>query len=81
MLFNNFRRFQAGGKSIIVWGMCSWYFLDERFIVKGVMDQHKYYVAYIHSYMWIAFPYSNDTYQQENAKNHTDRSVDASEEY
>lgn len=36
----------------MVWGMFSWYFLDKRIILKGIMDQHKYHLALWTMYMY-----------------------------
>ncbi|GFT21293.1 transposable element Tcb1 transposase [Trichonephila clavipes] len=49
---------QAGGGSIMVWGMFSWHSLDSLIIVEGKMDQYKYasvLADHVHPYMRIVF--------------------------
>ena len=52
-------RVQAGGGSILVWGMFSWYSLGALRIVEGTMDQHKYasiLADHVHPYMRHVIP-------------------------
>ncbi|GFU67693.1 transposable element Tcb1 transposase [Trichonephila clavipes] len=49
---------QAGGGSIMVWGMFSWHSLGSLIIVEGTMDQYKYasvLADHVHPYMRIVF--------------------------
>ncbi|GFV72266.1 transposable element Tcb1 transposase [Trichonephila clavipes] len=49
---------QAGGGSIMVWGMFSWHSLGSLIIVEGTMDQYKYasvLADHVHPYMRILF--------------------------
>ncbi|GFU65333.1 transposable element Tcb1 transposase [Trichonephila clavipes] len=69
---------QAGGGSIMVWGMFSWYCLGSLIIVKGTMDQYQYapvLTEHVHHYMRIVFPQDDGIYQQDKAKCHTAGSV------
>ncbi|GFT13555.1 transposable element Tcb1 transposase [Trichonephila clavipes] len=71
---------QAGGGSIMVWGMFSWHSLGSLIIVEGTMDQYKYasvLADHVHPYMRIAFPQDDGIFQQDNARCHTAASVRA----
>ena len=73
-------RVQAGGGSILVWGMFSWYSLGALRIVEGTMDQYKYVsilADHVHRYMRNVYPQEDGIYQQDNATCHTARSVRA----
>ncbi|KFM66230.1 Transposable element Tcb1 transposase, partial [Stegodyphus mimosarum] len=65
---------QAGGGSIMVWGMFSWHSLGSLIIVEGTMDQYKYASVledHVHPYMRIVFPQDDGIFQQDNARCHT----------
>ncbi|KFM62625.1 Transposable element Tcb1 transposase, partial [Stegodyphus mimosarum] len=65
---------QAGGGSIMVWGMFSWHSLGSLIIVEGTMDQYKYasvLADHVHPYMRIVFPQDDGIFQQDNARCHT----------
>ncbi|KFM65613.1 Transposable element Tcb1 transposase, partial [Stegodyphus mimosarum] len=65
---------QAGGGSIMVWGMFSWHSLGSLIIVEGTMDQYKYasvLADHVHPYMRIVFPRDDGIFQQDNARCHT----------
>ncbi|KFM62870.1 Transposable element Tcb1 transposase, partial [Stegodyphus mimosarum] len=71
---------QAGGGSIMVWGMFSWHSLGSLIIVEGTMDQYKYasvLADHVHPYMRIVFPQDDGIFQQDNARCHTAASVRA----
>ncbi|GFW56059.1 transposable element Tcb1 transposase [Trichonephila clavipes] len=71
---------QAGGGSILVWGMFFRHSLGSLIIVKGTMDQYKYASVLadpVHPYMRIVFPQDDDIFQQDNARYHTAASVRA----
>ncbi|GFX81619.1 transposable element Tcb1 transposase [Trichonephila clavipes] len=71
---------QAGGGSIMVWGMFSWHSLGSLIIVEGTMDQYKYasvLADHVHTYMRIVFPQDDGIFQQDNARCHTAASVRA----
>ncbi|GFV03194.1 transposable element Tcb1 transposase [Trichonephila clavipes] len=71
---------QAGGGSIMVWGMFSWHSLGSMIIVEGTMDQYKYASVpadHVHPYMRIVFPQDDGIFQQDNARCHTAASVRA----
>ncbi|GFX88378.1 transposable element Tcb1 transposase [Trichonephila clavipes] len=71
---------QAGGGSIMVWGMFSWHSLGSLIIVEGTMDQYKYasvLADHVHPYMRIVFPQDDGIFQQDNARCHTAVSVRA----
>ncbi|GFT70127.1 transposable element Tcb1 transposase [Trichonephila clavipes] len=71
---------QAGGGSIMVWGMFSWHSLGSLIIVEGTMDQYKYasvLADHVHPYMRIVFPQDDSIFQQGNARCHTAASVRA----
>ncbi|XP_023224457.1 katanin p60 ATPase-containing subunit A-like 2 [Centruroides sculpturatus] len=58
---------QAGGGSIMVWGMFLWHSPSALVIVEGKMDQQKFasvYVDHVHPYMQIVFPQNDGIYQQ-----------------
>ncbi|KFM59800.1 Transposable element Tcb1 transposase, partial [Stegodyphus mimosarum] len=69
---------QAGGGSIMVWGMFSWHSLGSLIIVEGTMDQYKYasvLADHVHPYMRIVFPQDDGIFQQDNARCHTAASL------
>ncbi|KFM58968.1 Transposable element Tcb1 transposase, partial [Stegodyphus mimosarum] len=69
---------QAGGGSIMVWGMFSWHSLGSLIIVEGTMDQYKYasvLADHVHPYMRIVFPQDDGIFQQDNARCHTAASI------
>ncbi|GFW19190.1 transposable element Tcb1 transposase [Trichonephila clavipes] len=71
---------QAGGGSIMVWGMFSWHSLGSLIIVEGTMDQYKYasvLADHVHPYMCIVFPQDDGIFQQDNARCRTAASVRA----
>ncbi|GFT24033.1 transposable element Tcb1 transposase [Trichonephila clavipes] len=71
---------QAGGGSIMVWGMFSWHSLGSLIIVEGTMDQYKHasvLADHVHPYMCIVFPQDDGIFQQDNARCHTAFSVRA----
>lgn len=73
-------RVQAGGGSVMVWGMFSWHSLGALIVVDGTMDQFKYAAIladHVHPYMRIVFPQHDGIFQQDNATSHTALSVRA----
>ncbi|KFM64391.1 Transposable element Tcb1 transposase, partial [Stegodyphus mimosarum] len=71
---------QAGGGSIMVWGMFSWHSSRLASLVEGTMDQYKYasvLADHVHPYMRIVFPQDDGIFQQDNARCHTAASVRA----
>ncbi|GFW37256.1 transposable element Tcb1 transposase [Trichonephila clavipes] len=65
---------QAGGRSIIVWGMSFCHSVGSLLIVEGTVDQYKYASVlsnHVYPYTRIVLPQDDDIYQQNNMKGHT----------
>ncbi|GFV22439.1 transposable element Tcb1 transposase, partial [Trichonephila clavipes] len=72
---------QAGGGSIMVWGMFSWHSLEytgSLWKARWINTSSASVLAdHVHPYMRIVFPQDDGIFQQDNARCHTAASVRA----
>ena len=67
-------RTQAGGGSVMVWGIVSWYSLGPLIPIEGTLNRFGYLSILadaVHPYMFTVFPDGDGTFQQDNAPCHT----------